>query len=194
LLLINCALAADFEEEKSLDSTELRQLCSKLVRVGDEVCKEFQKEYWWGEKLPEVERKVNELSRLIQRASLSGRVEDYAKLEKYITYPFEFGIDDYSGTEDRRYSWWANNFREFVKHFRKVNERIDSRDKEPYLQSYSSTYVLYLTTVDAHIWLSVNCDGFKPTPQRKLLRLPEDRHLCNKIELKIKSVTAKFYK
>jgi hypothetical protein len=174
-------------EEKSFDILELDRLCSKVVRpFSDKNCEQFNREYWWGNKLPEVERLVNEASELIRRAVITGRLEDYKKIENYMSKskPVEFSISEHIDGKIRRHSLKINNIKEFASLFNRINQRtytltlLKERPYSPRYHSHSSVTLYHSYST----WLSVICDG------QEDLKLPEKRHLCNSISIRIDTI------
>lgn len=146
---------------------ELR-LCNHLLR--DE-CDRVLERYWWGEKFDEVDSQVQELEEDSRYAVLS---DDYSKIEKYISFPFFFWIEDGRGenVSSRRdykyYTWVAYNIHEFGYWFRKFKEPgefliQDFIDERPYTIMHNAIGHPELRSGYHSIHAEVICDGFTPT-------------------------------
>ena len=142
-------------------------------------------EYWWQDKLPEVNEKVDKLVSDITFAALNN---DYSKIDQYLKFPIKFYVST-GGSKDKSKTWVVKNKKDFIKYFNKIFEYDDYIKKKMQNNEYDKIY--YGHGIIGIFWFSrikieVNCKDFIRSKEQEFISLPEDLNLCSQIELKIK--------
>ena len=181
---------ASYEDEQKICAHMLPDACNRTLE-----------KYWWGEKFDEVDAQAKELEEAIRYAVLSN---DYSGIEKYISFPFVFWVEDGRGenVSSRRdfnhYMWVAYNMQEFGYWFRKFKEPGDFliqdfiNDRQ-YTINHSRIGHLELRSVYHSIHAEVICSGFVPTKKNSFYVLPQNLNLCQNTYIQIRNIYFRIY-
>ena len=182
LLLFSPLLAVASEAEE-------KRLCKHLL--PDE-CESVLARYWWGSKFDEVDVQLAEVSELFRNAIISN---DYTRIEKYISFPFEFFVEDGTTNEtflrrdNKQYKWIADDIKEFGYWFHKFLEtksgQVDLGSEDDYSRLYYRSGRVNLIKARHTISIKVQCKDFKPSEKKKFYVLPDSAtHVLQHLQAK----------
>ncbi len=144
-------------------------------------------EYWWQDKLPEVNEKVDKLVADITFAALNN---DYSKIDQYLKFPIKFYVS-IGGSKDKSKTWVAKNKKDFIKYFNKIFEYDDYIKKKMQNNEYKKVYYA-IGQVGifwySRLYISMDCKDYLLRKETEYIRLPQRLSYCNHITPRIYSM------
>jgi hypothetical protein len=203
------------EEEREFSWQEITRMYRlTLQEKNDESTEQFKGEYYWGSRLSEVKKVVDEIMEPLKHALASGRGEDYNQLKRKIRYPLEFDVEEmqkFRFTDPKKEKdhfsrpsrgmdrHQAHNLEEAVYFLNRANSRaniLTYLNNGTMFQEYEMSGAVTIKigpkwiTGPSAITISMVCEQSWPKKSVDNFRLPKDRKLCKKIRGEITHIRA----